>query len=71
MTIVDLPCLIMISDLDKVKGGKQNNFYDNKATAISHSYADGLEAFSVAGTSVYIDRGISQALSFSEAQSSG
>ena len=71
MIIADLPCLMIISDPDKVKGGKRNNYYDNKAAAVSYAYADGLEAFAVVGTSVYIDAGVSQAQSFALAQSSG
>jgi len=70
MIIADLPCLTIISDWDKVKGGEKNNYYDNKAVAVSLAYADGVEAVAVSGTSAYIDRGISQAQSFSAAQSS-
>lgn len=71
MIIADLPCLRMISDFDKVKGGEQNNDYDNIAAAVSYAYADGLEAFAVAGTSVYTDATVAQAQSFAQAQSSG
>ncbi len=70
MNIADLPYLRTIADLDQVTGGEQSNYFDNRAVAISSSFADGLEAFAVAGTSVYIDRGVSQAQSFAQAQSS-
>ena len=70
MIIADLPCLRMISDFDKVKGGEQNNYFDNRAVAVSFSFADGAEAFAVAGTSVYTDAGVAQAQSFDQAQSS-
>ena len=70
MMFADLPCLETISDCDEIKGGKQN-IYDNRATAIAFTYADGLETLVAAGTSVYIDRGYSQSESFSQAQSVG
>lgn len=70
MIIVDLPCWAIVSAPDKVIGGK-NNYYDNKAAATALTYAQGLNAVAAAGTSVYLDRGVSKANSFSEAQSLG
>ena len=75
MILADLPYLVMISDLDKVKGGEQNNYYDNnndynnRAAAIAFAYADGSETFVASGTKVYIGGGFSQSQSFSQAQS--
>ena len=75
MILNDLPYLVMISDLDEVKGGEQNNYYDNnddyksRATAVALAYADGPETFVASGTWVYIGPGFSQSRSFSRAQS--
>ena len=70
MIIADLPYLVMISDLDEIKGGEQNNDFNNRATAVSLAQADGRETFVVAWTNVYIGRGFSRSQSFSLAQSS-
>jgi hypothetical protein len=70
MIIVDLPCFAIISAPEKTRGG-QNNYYDNKAAATALTYAEGLNTAAAAGTSVYLDRGISKAQSFSKAQSLG
>jgi hypothetical protein len=69
MIIADLPCLAIVADGDEIIGGK-NNEYDNKGAAVAYAYADGSEAFTAAGTSVYIDRGVSKVQGFSQAQSS-
>lgn len=75
MIITDLSYLqpIIISDLGKVKGGGKDTYYDNKAAATALAYADGtypnILTSAAAATSVYIDRGVSQAQSFSRAQS--
>lgn len=69
MIIADLSYQRSICDLDRLKGGVQNNYYDNRAAAVSAAYADGLKASAAAGTSTYVDRGYSQSKSFSEAQS--
>lgn len=71
MNIVDIPHLSPISQIDSVTGGLQPSSYDNQAVGLAFSYADGSNVISVAGTSVYIDRGLSRAQSFSFAQSSG
>ena len=70
MIIADLTYLRTITDLDQVTGGEHNNYFDNRAVAVSSAFADGLSAFAVTGTSVYVDRGVSQAESFAQAQSS-
>lgn len=70
MIIVDLPYLATISHLQDVTGGTNNKSYDNRAVALANSYANGLESVAAAGTLVFIDRGFSEAISFSEAQSS-
>jgi hypothetical protein len=67
MIIVDLPCLAVISAQDRVIGGA-NNYYDNKSAATALAYADGSEVVAAAGTSVYLDRGVSKASGFAEAQ---
>ena len=71
MIIADLPHLLTISDsdLDEIKGGKTNNYYDNKAAALALAKADGFNIFAVAGTLVYLGPGISKAQSFSVAKS--
>ena len=66
MMFADLPYL-EICQRDEIEGGKQN-IYDNRATAIAFTYADGLETLVAAGTSVYIDRGYSRSESFSQAR---
>ncbi len=71
MIIADLTYLRTIDDLDQVTGGEQNNYFDNRAAAVSSAFADGLSAFAVAGTSVYTDAGVAQAQSFAQAQASG
>lgn len=71
MMVNDLPYLETISQRDETKGGKQNKYYDNRAAAISSTYADGLETLVASGTSVYVERGYSRSGSFSQAQSSG
>jgi hypothetical protein len=74
MIIADLPYLMTISDLDRVKGGEQNNYYNNnndynsRAVAVALAYADGSETFVVAATSVYVGPGISQSQAFAQAQ---
>jgi limonene-1,2-epoxide hydrolase len=69
MIIADLPCLAIAADGDEVIGGK-NDDYDNRGAAVAFAYADGSEALTAAGTSVYIDRGVSKVEGFSQAQSS-
>jgi limonene-1,2-epoxide hydrolase len=69
MIIADLPCLAIAADGDEVIGGKQNDDYDNKGAAVALAYADGSEALAAAGTSVYIDRGVSKVQGFSQAES--
>jgi hypothetical protein len=69
MIIADLPCLAIVADGDEVIGGKQNDDYDNRGAAVASAYADGSEALTAAGTSVYIDRGVSKVEGFSQAQS--
>lgn len=71
MNIIDLPYLSPISQAEQVKGAFQYDGYDNRAVALAHSYADGLDVIAVAGTSIYLDRGFSRSQSFSVAQSSG
>jgi hypothetical protein len=68
MIIADLPCLGIVADGDEVIGGK-NDGYDNRGAAVAFAYADGSEALTAAGTSVYIDRGVSKVESYSQAQS--
>lgn len=72
ININDLVDLIPISAADqvKVKGGNQNNYYDNTALAIAYAYAEGENTVTVADTSVIIGRGFSRAESFSFAQAS-
>ena len=70
MIIADLSYQRSISKLDRLKGGVRNNYYDNRAAAVSSAYANGSDASAAAGTSIYIDRGYSQSQSFSDAQSS-
>jgi hypothetical protein len=70
MIIADLPCLAIAVDSDEIIGGEQNNDYDNRGAAVALVYADGSEAIAAAGTSVYIDRGVSKVEGFSQAQSS-
>ena len=67
MMFADLPYL-EICQHDEIEGGKHNISYDNRATAIAFTYADGLETLVAAGTSVYIDRGYSRSESFSQAR---
>ncbi|MEN9517703.1 MAG: hypothetical protein RLZZ381_291 [Cyanobacteriota bacterium] len=69
MIIVDLPCLAIATNGEEIIGGK-NDDYDNKGAAVATAYADGSEALTAAGTSVYIDRGVSKVEGFSQAQSS-
>jgi hypothetical protein len=69
MIIADLPCLAIAADGDEIIGGK-NDDYDNRGAAVATAYADGSEALTAAGTSVYIDRGASKVEGFSQAQSS-
>lgn len=68
MIIADLPYLQPL-DAKQVLGGQQRTRYDNRAAAIAFTYADSLDGFAVAGTSVFIDRGFSKSASFSVAQS--
>ena len=72
ININDLVDLTPISAADqvKVKGGSQNNYYDNTALAIAYAYAEGENTVTVAETAVTIDRGFSRAESFSLAQAS-
>jgi hypothetical protein len=69
MIIADLPCMAIAADSDEIIGGK-NDDYDNRGAAVATAYADGSEALTAAGTSVYIDRGVSKVEGFSQAQSS-
>lgn len=71
MIIANLPCLVIISDHDEIIGGKQNITYDNRAAAVAITQADGVNVLAAAGTSVYLDRGLSKAQSFSTAKSLG
>ena len=66
MIIADLPCLAIVADGDEVLGGDN---YDNRGAAVALTYADGSEALTASGTSVYTDRGVSQVQGFSQAQS--
>lgn len=69
MTITDLPCLEIVEGRNKITGGKQNNSYESRAVSLAYAYATGSKSYAVTGTSVYLDRGISQSSGFAEAQS--
>lgn len=69
MIITNLPYLEIVEDRSKVTGGKQNNSYESRAVSLAYSYANGSKSYAVTGTSVYLDRGISQSNSFAVAQS--
>lgn len=69
MIIADLPCLAVVADGDEEVIGGKNDDYDNRGAAVASAYADGSEALTASETSVYIDRGVSQVQSVSQAQS--
>ena len=70
MIIDDLSYLTTIAERENVSGGERQLSYDNRGLAVARSYARGSRTYAVSGTSVYLDRGVSQAQSFSWAEAS-
>jgi hypothetical protein len=60
MIIRDLPYFALVSHQEEIIGGKKNN-YNNKAAATSLAFAEGTDTIAIAGTSVYLKRGVSKA----------
>ena len=66
MIITDLSYLTIIRDREKIIGGRRIHY--NKALALARSSAYGPKSSAVSGTSIYVDRGIAVAQSFSVAE---
>lgn len=73
MIITNLPYMVVISDSSKIQGASRNQYFDNRAGSLGYAYADAgdyenFELKAATQTSVYIEPGLSEAQSSSEAE---